>query len=361
MKELSSKYQYLLKLSNLREKIPNYKYVHVLYNDKFCRSIVEFISDNFNRDDHCFVFTGGISENKMPLPSRPNVFSFSGSICLNNSDKVNKFIFHGLYMPNIDAILYNNRDILKKSYWLPWGYDIYETDNDSEMMHYVKGHMAGVAANSRVRQIYAQKYGHYGSQPHFFPYNITYESIPYQTIISAKVPRKDYCQILVNNSAHETTLEALDFLKNFRDENIKVYTILSYGDQRWNDRIIKNGKNLFGLKFTPITKFIPPEQYIKFLARNDIFILNQRRPQGMTTFFAMMLLGKKVFMRSELSDYLKMDGYSIGDTQAIPDMSFAELLAATALEKNRELAAHRFDPKHVREFWQTIFDDIPDT
>lgn len=359
MNELESKRRYLEKLRFLRDKIQTFKYVHVFYNDKFCKSIVEFIADNFIKDEHCFIFTGGIPESEMPLPNKPNVFSFPGSICLSNSDNVDKFIFHGLYMPAIDILLYNNRDILQKSYWLPWGYDIYETDNDTEMMSYVKGHMAGVAANNRVRQLYTEKYGHYGHTPHFFPYNITYESIPYKAIISTKVPLKDYYQILVNNSSHETTLEALGFLKGFRNENIKVYTILSYGDHQWDEKIIKKGKDLFGDKFIPVTNYIPPEQYIKFLARNDVFILNQRRPQGMTTFFAMMLLGKKVFMRSELSEYLKMDGYSIGDTQAIPEMSFAELLQVSEPDTNRRLAAQRFDPTHVRKFWETIFDDIP--
>lgn len=359
MNELELKREFLLKLNFLRQEIPNFKFVHVLYNDKFCKSIVEFISDNFNRDKHCFIFTGGLPESEMPLPDRPNVYNFPSCLCLNNSDRIDKFIFHGLYMPNIDKFLFKNRDILAKSYWLPWGHDIYETDRDSAEMTYIKGNMAGVAANNRVKRIYLNKFGNTEKLPQFFPYNITYESIPYQTIVSTKIPQKDYYQILVNNSAHKSTLEALELMKKFKNENIKIYTILSYGDMRWNNQILKKGKDLFGENFIPLTKFIPPDQYIKFLARNDAFILNQGRPQGMTTFFAMMLMGKKVFMRSELSDYLKMEGYNVGDTQAIPEMTLTELLEPVGKERNRELAAQRFDPTHVRNFWQTIFDYKP--
>lgn len=345
----------LLHVSSLREKIRSYKFIHVLINDKFTKSTVEFISKHFTVSEHCFVFIGGASQESFPLPVGDSIFSWPSPYCLAVSDSVSKVIFHGLFHYGVILYLYENPEIMKKSYWIPWGGDLYEAE-DEPVGNHVRRNFQGYAGNVYIRKIYEQKFG---KSKVVFPFSISYSSIAYDTIISTPIPQKDYVQIQVNNSTHFSTLEVFDSLKKFKDENIRVVTILSYGKQQWIDKILACGEKIFGNKFFPVVRYLPPDAYIKLLARNDVYILNQGRPQGMTTTFTSMLLGQKVFMRGEISEYLFEEGYTIYDTNKLSQLSFEQLLENPSKEKNKILASQRFDENFVRQCWKNIFEYEP--
>ena len=345
----------LLQLAEIRSKITSYKYIHVVTNDKFSASIVTFILKHFDPSEHCFLFCGGHPAAEFPIPEGDNIFSCSNPAALGVSDAVSKVIFHGLYDGGVVRYLSEHPEIMAKSYWVPWGGDLHDVPS-TPTDDYVRKNFQGVAANAYTKKIYQRKYG---QGKVFFPFSICFESIEYEKIIATPIPKKQYVQIQINNSAHHSTLEAFEFLEKFRNENIRVTTILSYGSINWNAKIIREGKRIFGDKFRPIQDYIPKEMYIKLLARNDIFILNQDRPQGMTTAFTSMLLGQKIFMRGDISEYLHDEGYTLYDTRSIAGLSFEELCANPAKEENKRLVPRRFDPAFQKQCWKALFDYEP--
>jgi hypothetical protein len=246
---------------------------------------------------------------------------------------------------------------MRKSYWIPWGGDLHEAD-DNPIGNYVRSNFQGCAADAYTKKIYQQKYG---KGKMFFPFSLTFSSISYDKIITTRIPKKDYIRIQVNNSTHESTLEVFSSLEKFKNENIMVTTILSYGNQKWREKILSAGQQIFGAKFLPVVKYVPADAYLKFLAKNDIYIMNQRRPQGLTTAFTAMLLGQKVFMRGEISGYLRDEGYTLYDSGSLASLSFEELCANPAREENKRRAAGRFDEAHVRQCWRNIFEYKPAT
>lgn len=354
---LELKKERLLQVASVRSKIGSYPFIHVFMNDKFTRSIVDFINTHFDPAEHCFVFCGGQLEKEFPLPEGDNIFNCAHPACLAVSDSVSKVIFHGLYNPEIVLHLYEHPEIMKKSYWILWGGDLHDAPS-TLVDDYVRSHFQGIATNAYSRKIYQQRYG---KEKAFFPLGICFESIEYERIVATPVPQKKYIQIQVNNSTHPSTLDAFHSLAKFKDENISITTILSYGMQEWRKKIVDEGKMIFGNKFSPIMGYIPKETYIKHLARNDIFILNQERPQGMTTAFTSMLLGKKVFMRGDISEFWRDEGYTLHDTRSLDTLTFEQLCANPAPEENKRLAAGRFDPVIQKERWQNIFAYEPPT
>lgn len=72
-----------------------------------------------------------------------------------------------------------------------------------------------------------------------------------------------------------------------------------------------------------------------------------------------MLLGKKVFMRGEISGYLHDEGYTLYDTRSLRDLTFEQLLDNPAKEENRRLADGRFDPVFQKQCWHNIFAYAP--
>lgn len=355
MQSLECKKNILLQIADIRSKVRSYKFINVIANDKFSKSIVEFIKAHFSAAEHCFIFCGGHSEEQFPLPEGDNVFSCPYPACIAVSDSVSKVIFHGLYNTNFIEYLSQNSEIMQKSYWIPWGGDLHNA-RSSPIGDYVRRNFQGVAANAYTKKIYQQRYG---KGKVFFPFSMTFQSIEYERIVATPIPQKKYVQIQVNNSSHPTTLEALHSLAKFKDENIVVTTILSYGLTGWNDKILDEGNRIFGAKFRPVMDYMPKEAYIKLLARNDVYILNQQRPQGMTTTFTSMLLEKKVFMRGDISEYLHDEGYTLYDTRSLPELTFEQLLDNPAKEKNKQLANGRFDPVFQKQCWQNIFAYTP--
>ena len=352
---MNSMQQTTQQLAEIRVKICSCKFIHVMTNDKFSSSIVKFIHGHFAPPEHCFLFCGGHPEEKFPIPEGYNIFKSSHPAALGVSEAVSKVIFHGLY--DWDVILYLNEhpEIMAKSYWIPWGGDLYDAPGNP-VGDSVRGNFRGVGSDGYTRRVYRQKYG---TENVLFPFDICFEPIEYARIIATPIPQKQYVQIQVNNSAHHSTLEALHALEKFKAENILVTTVLSYGGDKWSNKICDEGKRIFDDKFIPIQSYIPPDMYIKLLARNDILILNQHRPQGLTTAFTSMLLGQKVFMRCDMRKYLDDEGYTLPDTRGIPELSFEELCANPAKEENKRLAARRFDPVFQEQCWRNLFDYEP--
>ena len=111
--------------------------------------------------------------------------------------------------------------------------------------------------------------------------------------------------ILVGNSADPSNnhLEVLDKLETYKQEDIKIYAPLSYGNPDHAKRVIQEGKKRFGDKFIPLTEMIPFQEYIEFLGLIDIAIFNHKRQQAMGNTITLLGLGKKVYMRTDVTQW----------------------------------------------------------
>ena len=169
---------------------------------------------------------------------------------------------------------------------------------------------------------------------------------------------KDYIKIQINNSCDESTLEMLDVLSKFKEENIKIITILSYGKMQFKDEIIKKGKEVFADKFEFVENYMSSDEYAEHLVQNDILILNQNRQQGVGNTVASLALGAKVFIRSDVSTFDKLKKFNIDifDSKNIKNLSFKELVENYSCENNKKNAMKFFDDKYKTSLWKAVFD-----
>ena len=346
----------LLKRILLNYKIGRYEIVHIMNNDKFNKNIIDTINKYFDTKKHCFLYCGRHSEDMFPIPKYDNVFVADKITKVKFSRNNRKFILHSLFAPNIVPFLYARRDILEKSYWVMWGGDLYSASED-EAGRFVRENMKGVCYLQNDKDVYIKKYG---EKPRFF--NIIVNSPISKSEMDAQVvPRKDFVRIQINNSADFSTIEALKNLSKFSNEKIRVTTVLSYGQTRFNDDIIATGKEFFGDKFEPMTQYIPKEVYLKHLASNDILILNQDRQQGLGNLYVCAYLGQKCFVRGDISvsSVLNAGGIKIYDTESLENITFAEFLEypAAVREKTVKNVSVYFDDNHIASLWSKVFDD----
>lgn len=341
-----------IKRKILKQTLVENKFVHIIEKDKFSQPFVSFMNENFDPQDSCFIFFCSKKTDPQIPTEYPNVLVIKKPSRLKiNSNKVQKIFLHSL--PQKTALwLYSQQHILEKCCWIAWGYDMYDPDTQTEK--YIKNHVGCVVTNFD-KTVYQQKYNDRTpvyAMP-FYPSVIKKEYLD-----AAKKINSEYFTVQINNSADQSTLEMLDILSKFKNEKMKIVTILSYGKKQFNMQILKKGNTLFGNNFLPLMKYLNAREYANHLKNIDIIVLNQKRQQGLGNIRCNFYLQNKVFIRSEVTTYkgLENKGFKIFDSNAIKNMTFDEFVSFNTQDKilNKNLVQSYFDNSDILATWQKL-------
>ncbi len=342
-------------IRNTFKKKVEAKVVHICHNDKFIAPFVEFLNTYFPQNEHAVLCIRAHDEFDFPLGD--NVLEINSIYEVNlTSEKIEKIIFHSLFTNSNVDFLYKNKEYLDKSYWVMWGGDLYSPTRDIKN-DYVRKHFKGYL-NAIDREYAINKFG---MKDNFFDINYLFP-IKKEWLDEAKntIQPKKIIKIQINNSCDESTLQVLDMLTQYKDENIKITTILSYGATEFKESIIEKGKSIFGDKFYYYDIFLKPQEYVKELAENDVLILNQSRQQGVGNTIASLYLGKKVFIREEVSvtSYFRKQDIQIFSTQDIQNLPFDEFLLYEERDATVKNVSKYLSGDYTANKWREAFDDI---
>lgn len=227
-----------------------------------------------------------------------------------HANRADKIILHGLWGWPLVLTLALNPWLLKRCYWVIWGGDLY----------YYNQRNKGFKSNSFeiLRRIVIKRIGHLVTyidgdvelaRQWYEAKGKYHECIMYPSNVYEKheLPDKKNktINIQVGNSADPSNnhFEIFDKLIKFRDQNIAIYAPLSYGNSKYAKLVKKEGVNRFGDKFAALTELTPLDDYLKFLSKIDIAIFNHKRQQGMGNTINLLGLGKKVYMRSDVTPW----------------------------------------------------------
>lgn len=171
-------------------------------------------------------------------------------------------------------------------------------------------------------------------------------------------------RIVLGNSAtqtnnHEEIISILADKKN--EKGIGVNCPLAYGDDVYRDKIIEYGKEKLQDAFTPITSFMPYSKYVEFLSTCDVGIFNNDRQQALGNLYALLAMGKKVYIRDDTSMWrffiekgIKV--YPISDIYKCRDIS--ELFS-----KEDDISSNMLKAENLllsldgKDKWENVFSD----
>ena len=172
------------------------------------------------------------------------------------------------------------------------------------------------------------------------------------------------CNIQIGNSATPSNshIFILRKLEKYKEENIKIYVPLSYGDREYAQRVVQEGRKLFGDKFIPITDFYKESEYYEFLNQMDIAILGMKRQQALGNINAQFFWGKKVFLREKsiLKHYFsRTRGCSVSSIEDIENMNYQQFISFTEDQKNNNIERMKdiLDIELRITEWNKIFND----
>ncbi len=286
-------------------------------------------------------------------------------------DDYKKIFIHYLSLDKmLHAIKMNDPERL---HWVLWGGDFYNTPrhrNGWELffINSIKKHAIRKIGTlcCLLEEDYEKVCNTFDVKPKY--HKIFYPNmLDLKTIEETKTPKiqenpAKSLRILVGNSAtisneHDEILAALKKLSFEKPPTILCP--LSYGDEKYASEVAHLGEDLFGENFIPIREFMTPGDYSHFLNSVDIGIFAHKRQQAVGNIVALLLLGKKVFIRSDVTTYswLKRLGVTVYDTMKIlkdqnPDFS---PMGPEARQNNRKIIKSEFSQQHCISLWQEVF------
>lgn len=287
------------------------KILHIAGCDKFIPPFIEFLKENFDIYKHEFLLTNGMAAKDLKLDlnihlAKKTVVSMfnhylKALIKMHKSDKI---ILHGLFDPYLVIMLFCMPWLLKKSYWVMWGGDLYYHQlatrnwkyrvreffrrpvikNMGYLVTYIKGDI------ELARKWYKAE-------------GVCQECLMYPSNLYKNVNIKDKnhkgINILVGNSADPTNnhFEVFDKLEKYADMDINLIVPLAYGDKDYAKKVASEGEKVFGNKFQPILELIALDEYLKILSEIDIAVFNHKRQQAMGNTISLLGMEKKVYIR----------------------------------------------------------------
>ena len=342
--------------------------LHICLAEKFIEPFIEFLEGNVaDFDRHVFFCLG--DETLHPLRRRPNILfqsdyrsAASAYFNLNRQMyKADKIILHGLWSEWVVRLLAIQPWLLRKCHWVIWGGDLYS--------YLVAGRDLRWHLNEIFRRIVIKRIGNlltyvegdvdlarqwYGARGQHLQCLMYPSNLCKEYVVSPKTDRT--VRIQIGNSADPTNeqIEILELLEPYKNENIKIYGMLAYGSDEYAAEVAAYGKKIFAEKFIAVTEFMTLNEYNEFLGKIDIALFNHRRQQAMGNIITLLGMGKKVYLRKDISSWMVFESRGL----KVFDVTSFRLEDTEVFDKenNMRLTRSAFSPAVLKEQWLEIFE-----
>ncbi len=347
--------------------------VHLLYENEYTFAYYEMIRDYFDLNEHLFIINNynkhSWDKNRtFHFTNCLKVKSFLNDEVLNHLKNAEVIVLHSLFARTALFLLFDNLYLLKKTIWMLWGHDLY--------VYREAGTKSNPFEIEEKRKIVIKNFAYISARKEDFElvqkiYNTNAVNVLVGYGLVSDYDDLDNCNsfstgnttnILLGNSSTKTNqhIDAINMLSKYKNENLAIYTPLSYGDEIYGKEVADYGISIFGKKFIPIFDFIPTKKYNILMKSIDIGIMNHNRQQAGGNIFSLLYLNKKVFINKSNTIYshaLRI-GMTVYDIQLIKTLSYKDF-------KKQDLIDYEYSRNYIRKYfsdearatkWKEIFE-----
>lgn len=355
-------------------------YIHLFSTEStYSKALLDCIKDSIDLDEHLFIFGFAF------IKFKKRTFQYDEKVekrivRLKNPFMITRYIsflkqskwiyLHLLsYDPTLLFWRYNLK-LIKKTTWIIWGTDIYsylkknkniKTRIYESLRKIIIPLFPEISAYVNqdlelVNQLYHTKAEFIKTM---YPYPVNFEHLD---AVSSMVEKRDVINVMIGNSADSTNCheEMIDYLSTYKEEPICIYCPLSYGGSpKYIQQTIEKGKRVFGDKFIPIVDTMHPEDYSLFLSKIDIALMNHRRQQALGNITALLYLGRKVYLRSDVTTYHFMleNNLQVFNIGMLADQSYDEFIhPVDSVQKNKAAIQSISSNEYFLSLWMSLFE-----
>lgn len=342
---------------------------------------IRFVADNFNISDHVFLIIDKRENVPVELSERANVriIDTEQGKCFHNILSYMKnselIIMHSLCLTiHQQILLLFNLSILNKIVWVAWGMDLYQWKRENNCMSYKVRNLIAYLFRKKIKYFvgifppdidYFKKTFKSNARTFYASYveglyNPLY--LKELSLLSLDDKRADSSciNIQIGHSCSQILnhIQVLKDLYKFKNENIKIYIPLNYGDMEYGNQVELYAKNLFGEKVVCIRKMMVKEEYMDFLSTIDIAIFNTPRQIGLGNISPLLFMEKKVFMPagSVMYDYYKSLGINVCEYQQVVNLNFAAFTEPIGMKYAKQyIRSEAIDKEKKIDMWCKVF------
>jgi dTDP-N-acetylfucosamine:lipid II N-acetylfucosaminyltransferase len=347
------------------------------------KDYIRFVNENFDTKEHTFL----IVDKKENVPAE--LLEQENTIIID-VNKGRQFTIVLSYMKNPDLIILHSLclsvyqqllllfylPIMNKIVWVAWGMDLYQWRREDKGNILYKGrNLISYIFRTRIKYfvgIFPPDIEFFKKEfkSHAQTFYASYVGGLYNPLYKRELKLINLAQKMASNSCiniqigHSCAailnhIQVLNDLHKFKNENIKIYIPLSYGDMEYGNQVEQYAKTLFGDKVMCIREMMSKEDYMDFLSTIDIAIFDTPRQIGTGNISPLLYMEKKIFLpcRSIMYDYYKSLDIQICDYNKISDMSFERFIEPIngTNGKNYNKQCSQNKEMHI-EMWQRVFE-----
>jgi dTDP-N-acetylfucosamine:lipid II N-acetylfucosaminyltransferase len=308
-------------------------------------------------------------ENTEFIPYRNNDELFKQLMLLPKSAQV---VFHGLFDMHIwrKLVLLS---LVKRCSCIIWGGELYRHSKPNRTVKQRIIHWLHIALIHRLARVYALNSGDAAlagkilkrKNVEVLPYPLIGLTLPENNEKVDDAASSSTIKILVGNSAAASNehIDAFKQISHLKYDDIEVIVPLNYaGEAAYVNQVIAEGRAIFGDKFTPITKMLAKSAYDDLLVSVDFTVFAQQRQQGLYVVYAMLLMGKAIFLRPKTSSYsnLLSMGFAVKSLDNLSAYSFTALtdLVKQANISDQNLMQQHFTEQALAPKWSLMLNDL---
>ena len=343
------------------EELRYYKYIHIIWpaDLKFVPKAVAMINDpnaGFNVDEHLFVTRHKIVSDF--LKDYPNILlDVSGDNLFNKYGPWCSFIISHSGC-DLRTLLTAKRKYTKKTVWRNFGgnrtIQTIEGPFHKRIGIWLKNCLTKVWFNFRFNRFAAIGISNLVDQVDIRKINkkiplvnINYSRGSKEYFDTDLVTKKDnnaYTNILVGHrgTPGEHHRKVLSLLERFLDKPIRIYLILSYGDDDYIRQLKSDLASRSNDRIVLIEQMMSPREYYHFLASMDLIMIDEVRSSALGCIRRALRLRKKIFLnrRGIIKETFDMDHIPHALIDDIPEMSFEELVAPVEYSEDPDQLRH---------------------
>lgn len=364
----------------------NFIHLMTVNSPIFNGELIKIINGYMASKNHCFYLMHFDNYKKVANYENcifdPNIQSLSS--LYEYADRSDFIIIHSLFYSEKD-IIDMPENLAKKIVWCVWGHDLYrrntvlyQTLNIGNILKFLYGKFQNIknknyfqVADKKISLFKAIVIGYkndeqevrkrFGSEVKVLHalYGSGYFKEDIDKISTTSVKSK-YVKIMIGHCSFPFLQHKkyLDKLLKYKDENIKIVLPLSYGDEKYGDRVEAYARKFYGDKVEVYRGFLNSDDYIKVLNDIDIAIFDYTHQAAFGNLILLMYLGVKLYLADKgvMSEGLKNEGIITNNCNDIGNISFSELCKWDNSSKNaREYAKKLLDKEILIKQWESIF------
>ena len=356
------------------------KYVHIIWHPdlKYIPNLIKMINDNpdfFDAKEHVFV---------TPHKRVYDYISPKYEIFLEgteNENLINRFGEYGdwLFVHAINCkrkvLIQTKKKYAKKVIWRTWGHDmrpygVNQKKGLAKLMNYIL-HILYKKTVSQFRAIgiandidtvnVNDTFGKLPTMVLSYGYNK-------QTDKMLQIKRKEHnateeFRIVVGHSRSpfDCHIDGMKKLEKYKDHNIKICLVLSYGGaEEYGEEVKKYAKEHFGEKVEFIEEFMNYEEYINYLSTIDAAVYPQLHSTALGNLAWLLHFGIPVFVRDkgQFAESFRRNNCEYCSFDSIDNLSYNEFVNSQNSPKTEKMFGNIRNTRAVCTEWKENLESL---